>query len=261
MHRAKGTAVRPCRAISASVGHPDEAIAGSCPGMTSRQMSGKERRIVSPIGPRADVEHDPIHRFIELSDEEKSVYEQARLLYVACTRAKASLHLIGPYLAEAGWERLWLARRGSLLHILWPSLEPEFARQFESTDPPEELRRGRTLGDTEAAAVLSSRGYRRKARTLTDHGARQGQRPAKIGSVEFYWVGSEARLAGTLVHRYLQRLAEAPAEHRGMPGHGLDYRPLDRGIRAGRRCRKPSSCAGVKKPLPPCWTTRKVVGS
>lgn len=44
--------------------------------------------------------------------------------------------------------------------------------------------------------------------------------------VEFYWVGTEARLAGTVVHRWLHAFAEerARAELRALPG----YRPVTR---------------------------------
>jgi ATP-dependent exoDNAse (exonuclease V) beta subunit len=49
---------------------------------------GYDEKVVSPIGPRADINNDPIHRFIERVESDKFRNELGRLLYVACTRAR-----------------------------------------------------------------------------------------------------------------------------------------------------------------------------
>ncbi|MDZ7643658.1 MAG: 3'-5' exonuclease [Woeseiaceae bacterium] len=56
---------------------------------------GSSSLIISPLGPRATLERDPLHRFIERSARESDRLELDRLLYVACTRAASSLHLVG----------------------------------------------------------------------------------------------------------------------------------------------------------------------
>ncbi|MGI9249233.1 MAG: UvrD-helicase domain-containing protein, partial [Woeseiaceae bacterium] len=56
---------------------------------------GGEMKVISPVGPRAELSTDPVHRFIEVSETAKDRHEQARLLYVACTRARKTLHMIG----------------------------------------------------------------------------------------------------------------------------------------------------------------------
>ena len=114
---------------------------GRLPGQSGRSVlswfdipneHGDERKIISPVGPRVEVEKDPVHRFIELTDSAKDKHEQARLLYVACTRARKTLHLLGHTLAtEDGYKP---PAKSSLLRMLWPAVEEEFASAFDSAD-------------------------------------------------------------------------------------------------------------------------------
>ena len=84
---------------------------------------GDERKIISPVGPRVEVDNDPVHRFIELTDIAKDKHEQARLLYVACTRARKTLHLLGH--TQATPDGYKPPARNSLLRMLWPAVENE----------------------------------------------------------------------------------------------------------------------------------------
>jgi len=167
---------------------------------------GAERKVISPVGPRAEVENDPVHRYIELTESQKDRHEQARLLYVACTRAKNSLHLMGNTALAPDGESFKPARSDSLLHLLWPAVEGEFARQFEEADiatPGSDssvwvtprLRRFSAPWTLPEVALLPGQG---SPHDTTPHD----------NEVEFYWVGSDARIAGTLVHRWLQLIAD-----------------------------------------------------
>ena len=199
---------------------------GRLPGQSGRSVlswfdvpneHGEERKIISPVGPRVEVEKDPVHRFIELTDGAKDKHEQARLLYVACTRARKTLHLLGHTLAtEEGYKP---PAKSSLLRMLWPAVEEEFARAFESADI--------AMGDGDDGVWRTPR----LRRFATPWEAPEilplpGPLPAEADTdaadeeVEFYWVGAEARIAGTVVHRWLQVLAEGrtgvdPADSRG----------------------------------------------
>jgi len=167
---------------------------------------GVERKIISPVGPRAELNNDPLHRYIETVESEKDRHEQARLLYVACTRAKKSLHLMGHTLLAADGASIRAARSDSLLHLLWPAVEPEFIRQFgeRQESPP-----------VEAASIWADPPLRRFSTlwtlpdvTLLPGEVMQSEQADEERQVEFYWVGTEARIAGTLVHRWLQLIAE-----------------------------------------------------
>ena len=187
---------------------------GRLPGSGSRSVlswfdspgrHGDDHKIISPVGPRVEVDNDPVHRFIELTNKAKDKHEQARLLYVACTRARKRLHLLGHTQATAGGYKL--PAQSSLLRMLWPAVEPEFARAFEPQNvlsPAEddarwakpELRRGATAWQPPHIAPLPG------------SAAEQPDTHEQEEEVEFYWVGTEARIAGTVVHRWLQVLTE-----------------------------------------------------
>jgi ATP-dependent helicase/nuclease subunit A len=166
---------------------------------------GAERKVISPVGPRAEIENDPLHRYIELTESQKDRQEQARLIYVACTRARKSLHLMGNTAITPDAESFKPARSDSLLHLLWPAVEPEFARQFETAEI--------SIPDGDSSIWATPR-LRRFAEAWSlptvaplPGTANIDDNRAADTEVEFYWVGSDARIAGTLVHRWLQLIA------------------------------------------------------
>ena len=167
---------------------------------------GDERKIISPIGSRKQVDRDPIHRYISAAVDEKDAHEQGRLLYVACTRAQKTLHIVGNVSVAADGEAFRPARSDSLLHLLWPTLEPEYAREFADWS-------GVGGSDTNDAYIEPVRKRFDKSWSLPQVLPLPGpaMTPEHIDAeedVEFYWVGTEARIAGTLAHRWLQLMAE-----------------------------------------------------
>ena len=94
---------------------------------------GDENKIISPVGRRSEIENDPIHRFIEKAEAQKDRYETGRLLYVACTRARKSLHLLGHAGISRDGESLRAPDSRSLLSFLWPAVAPQYEMAFEST--------------------------------------------------------------------------------------------------------------------------------
>jgi ATP-dependent helicase/nuclease subunit A len=135
----------------------------------------------------------------------KRRHETARLLYVAATRAKERLHLLGEVrLKEDGS----LGRPGSdtFLALLWPGEE----RMFE------EAARGRPA-TTASVSGSDSRPDPPELRRLPVEWAGIPP-PAAVAAcplveaaggepVPFDWAGETARHAGTVVHRYLRRIA------------------------------------------------------
>jgi ATP-dependent helicase/nuclease subunit A len=191
---------------------------GRLPGKSGRSVlswfdipneHGEERKIISPVGPRVDVENDPVHRYIELTSNSKDRNEQARLLYVACTRARVSLHLLGH--TQATPDGCKPPAKNSLLHLLWPAVEKEFAAAFSA----DAIVRG---ADEETSWRIPRLRRFTGDWTIPDVSPPPGvviEQPASSevdDEVEFYWVGTEARIAGTIVHRWMQALAEGRAE-------------------------------------------------
>jgi ATP-dependent exoDNAse (exonuclease V) beta subunit len=167
---------------------------------------GNSNRVVSPVGARADVENDPLHRFIEKIESNKYQHELGRLLYVACTRAKQSLHLMGHVSLSADETEFKPPRSNTLLRLLWPVVKEEFAKAFEylEENTPNESRSPWVLPELRR---FESEWRLPAVPELLPTSISADTEP--VGSrVEFYWVGSEARIAGTMIHRWLHFITE-----------------------------------------------------
>lgn len=136
-------------------------------------------------------------------------HEIRRLLYVACTRAREALHLVGHgRLRDDG-----SVQPGALLSVLWPVIEESFAQGQVAPEvsaealPPQAAGPGR-LGPGVFASPLS----------WEAPVARDGHSvpPAPIA---FDWAGSCIRIIGTVVHDLLARLTDGdlPEEDAGLP--------------------------------------------
>ena len=99
---------------------------------------GETDLLVSPIGARGEADKDPIHEFIHSIEDAKAATEQDRLLYVACTRARQSLHLIGSVSIAANGEQLNTPSSNTLLGRMWPAVEREFRQAFEHANPADQ---------------------------------------------------------------------------------------------------------------------------
>lgn len=171
--------------------------------------SGETEMIVSPVGARTEVESDPLHQFIAATEKDKDRLELDRLLYVACTRAIRSLHLIGSVPTAADGESFQPPVSGSLLSRLWPAVEGNYTSAFSawsaSVVPSD--------GPNEVLVQPLLRRFRKswQAPMPQVHEAFAAKMPVAVideeKAVEFYWVGTAARHAGTIVHRWLQRFA------------------------------------------------------
>ena len=180
--------------------------------------AGEARKIISPVGPRADIEKDALHQFIATTEKGKDRHEQVRLLYVACTRAQKTLHLVGHVAVSAKDETYRPPVRNSLLNMLWPAVEPDFAAAFDAaahvdTGEHEDVWLQPVLRRFSAPWQLP------EVDALPQPTGPEDGGPADQ-EVEFYWVGNEARIAGTIVHRWLYLMAEgrATADADAQPG-------------------------------------------
>ena len=180
---------------------------------------GGQEKVISPIGPRAELTRDPVHRFIDLSEAKKDRHEQARLLYVACTRARNSLHLIGHTTTNPEGDDYKPPAKRSLLHLLWGAIEPQFAQAFDADSATrEEATRSPWM---QPVLRRFAAGWKLPEVTALPGTRHQDEGVQGDEKVEFYWVGTEARLAGTIVHRWLHAFAEAraPARHESLPAY------------------------------------------
>jgi ATP-dependent helicase/nuclease subunit A len=97
--------------------------------------SGKEEFLIAPIGLKGGDTH-PLYRWVRQQRQHRFNEERKRLFYVACTRARQELHLLGT--AERNAKGLRAGASDSLLSTAWPALHAYF-EEAAATRPAAEL--------------------------------------------------------------------------------------------------------------------------
>ncbi|MCP5301136.1 MAG: UvrD-helicase domain-containing protein [Chromatiaceae bacterium] len=160
--------------------------------------NGRVTLLMAPIRGVAQTQ-EPVSGYLRELDRDKTRLEITRLLYVAATRAKRRLHLIGHVNADdQGGHRP--PTGDSLLEKLWPLVGERFAASVGTAPasvPPLDAAIASRLGvDWQPPSVPVD----------PSAGPADGEPPTE-SSVEFDWAGDTARHVGTLVHRHLERIA------------------------------------------------------
>jgi ATP-dependent exoDNAse (exonuclease V) beta subunit len=158
--------------------------------------------ILAPIRP-AGADVDPVYATLGRLDAEKEALENVRLLYVAATRARRRLHVVA---AAARGKDTWRPAAGSLLAPLWPAVSDHWDGADVGADgtpePPAQAPMLQRLPQAWAVpappAAVTARAAAATAVTDAD--------------IEYRWAGRTARYVGSLVHRYLQYIAEQGVE-------------------------------------------------
>ncbi|MGH8135710.1 MAG: UvrD-helicase domain-containing protein, partial [Steroidobacteraceae bacterium] len=156
---------------------------------------------------------DALEHWMKRLSAERETLELGRLAYVAATRARRELHLVGNANSVASEEGLALKRppRGSLLHFLWPALAGEFERKLGSADASVVSRNaGRSRPRLTAPPLCRlPLDFRQPEPPVLPCPPRLRIAGESTGSVrpEFDWAGAIAQAVGRVVHLELQRLA------------------------------------------------------
>ncbi len=159
--------------------------------------------VLSPPGARGD-ERDSVYQWLADLEKRRSSYENQRLLYVAATRARRELHLFGSVGTNKEGDAPRTPNANSLLALLWPQVEVEFAHAMLS----------RTPAGNESAAVARATLKRLPLswNAPAPDAALTGQRSNNVINTEvqpeFDWVGETSRHVGTVVHAELERLVK-----------------------------------------------------
>jgi ATP-dependent exoDNAse (exonuclease V) beta subunit len=151
--------------------------------------------------------------YIKGLEAKKRELETGRLLYVAATRARKQLHLLG-HVALNRQGELTPPPKNSLLYSLWPVVAGEYQHCLDAgqSDAPEQVEH-----------IPGSR-YQPRPRLVADWTCPvpvAGRSPvravvAQPGPLEFDWVSDMARQVGVVVHRLLEYLAGAGAVDDGL---------------------------------------------
>ena len=156
-------------------------------------------RLIAPVheaSHEAGGDQDILYKYLKSIEAQKSDYERKRLLYVAMTRARKRLHLMGSILEKTDGSRKPYS--GSMLRDIWDAL----------TDHERAAIRTGEL----TPGARASRQLKRIPAGWTPPGMPE---PIVWGNVlniadphepSFEWVGQSLRHAGTVVHDFLQSL-------------------------------------------------------
>ncbi|HXV19707.1 MAG TPA: UvrD-helicase domain-containing protein [Desulfuromonadales bacterium] len=165
--------------------------------------------LLAPVEPRGENSRDPIYDMIGRLEKEKAELEVTRLLYVAATRAKNRLHLLGHVTHNQNGEAR--PEAGSLLDKLWPAVSEAFVPEApgepatiaaESFPPALPLRRlpadwklpTLVAAPVKYAAVAGrASAVRQMPADEAGFSGRNGDLGRHIGTVVHYWLERIAR--------------------------------------------------------------------
>jgi ATP-dependent exoDNAse (exonuclease V) beta subunit len=151
---------------------------------------------------------DRTYEYLRRIDARKSNYEAGRLLYVATTRAKSELHLLGHVglSVEEGVVRLKPPDSGSLIDGMWDHAEAIFQEAASGLEPPPEIREAEQRATQSIERLAEA--WRLPAPPPPAALAAQSSADATQAPLSFRWVGDTLRHVGTVVHQMLRRIAE-----------------------------------------------------
>jgi ATP-dependent exoDNAse (exonuclease V) beta subunit len=168
----------------------------------------------------AGADRDPIYAYVgELSRQQRAA-EQLRQLYVATTRPKQRLHLVGA--ATLGKDGVKRPPSGSLLRAMWAVVAGAFESAGANAAVPEGARDRTTEVPVQRFRRLSADW---KPPVLPAPIAARPRPDAEDPEPyePFEWNNQTARVVGIVVHRLLQRIAEDGLEQYAEPL--LDWDP------------------------------------
>ena len=164
------------------------------------RAGGGSDLLLAPVPPIGETADQDIAALIQQFTSARAAHERARLLYVAATRARASLHLsAAPRPRADGRPRV---EGRTLLGCLWPVLGEEFV----TTPVPT----GAAAPHCSASPPLQRLSARWRAPELpaAPPATRLPLGRASLEPPEFSWVGETQRHIGTIVHRLLAAAAD-----------------------------------------------------
>jgi len=165
--------------------------------------------VVAPIK-SSEQSADPIYDLLWRFERERDRYEQDRLLYVAVTRARCRLHLFAQLeLEDSDAQDLRRPAANTLLSRLWPVA----AREIDPGAVDLPVRQSRWTGERRiewGEVSLRRLPANWQAPVVCSPIGHVCQQAASIDAdrVEFEWASAWAKHVGSVVHRWLQFIAE-----------------------------------------------------
>ncbi len=155
-------------------------------------------------------EEDPDYGRIREELKEKNKNEGKRLFYVACTRARNRLFLLGSAGTKQKGKSVSDARDGTFLRMIWDSYKPEFERLLQERAPLPSGALQEETGSAAATNVLRRLPLSWRLPLLEPAVNRQPEwqlQKASARALKYEWVSGLGRHVGTVVHEVLKRAA------------------------------------------------------
>ena len=219
VHKAKGlefdTVIVP--GLGRSPRHDDEKLLHWLE--RGRESGGRESDLsdllLAPISAHGE-DKNMMAAYLQRLDKVKGRFEDGRLLYVAATRAKQRLHLLGcvGFQEQDGGLELKEPPKDSLLARLWPVVENDFKALLAERGVDSQL-----LENAIEPAVHTPV----RTRLALDWSLPAPPESVQVADtavetvagelVEFDWAGETARHVGTVLHRLLQHIGKMGVDH------------------------------------------------
>lgn len=196
IHKAKGLEFD--TVIVAGMGRPPHSADKRLLYWQERPVAGSTPDLlVGPIAAEGQPA-PPLTDYLKRIEREKNRLEAARLLYVAATRARRRLHLIG-HVPKCSDGTPGEPKSGSLLHCVWPAVHGVFATATVADHVPDATDNTREMSLLRLPANFCSAIPSAPATTATTSAASKS--PAG-----FEQDRELAQLIGTMFHRALERM-------------------------------------------------------
>jgi ATP-dependent helicase/nuclease subunit A len=177
---------------------------------------GQSRQLLAPVK-EAGLTHDPLYEYLGSVGSRKQDHEATRMLYVAATRARKRLHLLGHTPPDKKGDGLSRPARGSLLSKVWHAVGSEFDDAFrmrpelgnEEIDKEGSGAKGiplrRLSADWSAPPMMSDLGWSRHATGGFVPADDEDAEDALVHPT-FDWASELQRRVGIVAHAMLQRM-------------------------------------------------------
>jgi len=203
---------------------------------------GRTQLLMAPIR-AAGQQAEPISDYLRELNKDKNRLETSRLLYVAATRARRRLHLLG-HIGFNAQGTPGKPTAASLLEKLWPVVKDEFA---DLSAPATAASDGTLVSLTQLSRLPAD--WQPSVNGDLSSADKPADETEPTPRVEFAWAGDTARHVGTLVHRHLEWIARDGIDNwpaarvetldttlrRGLQNLGVDSNELERAVTKTRR--------------------------
>ncbi len=151
--------------------------------------------LLAPVKAKKE-EHDPIYRYLLQTESRKKQFEMSRLLYVAVTRAKKNLHLLG--FIRYQQEEVKLPVKQSFLHMLWSAFQPVIEKETR----PIEIVEGIKVSPKPSRhrIILSETPSKQPINNLESPGFYKNAWPKESEGIH--------KAIGSVIHRCLQKISQ-----------------------------------------------------